>query len=76
MRPSRLNKAKNLYADFEYKWRYWKLIILMQKLLLVFVLMFAVDEPLMGACLMGAVHLTVVHPLLTVVHPPPSQARA
>ena len=60
MRPSRLNKAKNLYADFEYKWRFWKLVVLMQKLLLVFVVMFAVDWPLAAASLMGLVHLAML----------------
>lgn len=25
------NRAKNLYADFEYRWRYWKLILLAMK---------------------------------------------
>jgi hypothetical protein len=31
------NRAKNLYADFEYRWRYWKLIILAMKFLVVVV---------------------------------------
>jgi hypothetical protein len=99
VKPSRMNKAKNLYADFEYKWRFWKLVVplpcispisphleargawlrrlptltphlhrspnhkhgphqvLLQKLLLVFVVMFAVDEPLVAAVLMGIIHL-------------------
>merc|ERR1740139_2040018 len=68
VRPSRLNKAKNLYADFEYKWRFWKLVVLMQKLLLVFVVMFAVDWPLAAASLMGLVHLAM---LVTTVYARP-----
>jgi len=31
------NRAKNLYADFEYKWRYWKLALLGFKFLIVIV---------------------------------------
>ena len=31
------NRAKNLYADFDYRWKYWKLVLLGFKFLIVVV---------------------------------------
>ena len=56
VKPSRKNRAKNLYADFEFRWRFWKIVLLIQKLLLVVIVMFTVDYPAVCASLMCLNH--------------------
>ena len=56
VKPSRKNRAKNLYADFEFRWRFWKIVLLIQKLLLVVIVMFTVDYPAVCATLMCLNH--------------------
>ena len=57
------NRAKNLYSDFQYKWRYWKLVVMGFKFLIVFV-PFVVD--LLQA--RGVHHVTLTPILMLVIH--------
>lgn len=51
------NKAKNLYADFEYRWRYWKLIMLSAKFAIVFIdVLKTVFPPVVAPILMLLIH--------------------
>ena len=62
VRPSKRNKARSLYCDFKYRWRYWKLILLLQKLLLVVCLAMtqAHGSPVTTAISVGVVHLSML----------------
>jgi len=58
VKKSQNNKARNLYADFEYEWRYWKLIILGQKFVLVVLNILMAGY---GSAFGAAVSMCVVH---------------
>jgi len=62
VRPSKRNKARTLYCDFTYRWRYWKLLMLLQKLLIVLALCIqqAHGSPVTTAYLLGGIHASML----------------
>lgn len=56
VQPSVANKARNLYSDFEFKWRYYKLFVLFQKLALVGTLLYVGDFPIVAAMAFTFIH--------------------
>mmetsp|Transcript_42041 Transcript_42041/g.104189 ORF Transcript_42041/g.104189 Transcript_42041/m.104189 type:complete len:577 (+) Transcript_42041:826-2556(+) len=55
---STANKARNLYSDFEFKWRYYKLLVLFQKLALVSVIVYVLDYPILASAAFVLIHGT------------------
>jgi len=58
VRQAKRNRAKSLYADFEYDWRYWKLVMLAVKFLVIMVDAVAAqfESPLVAPMLMIMIH--------------------
>lgn len=58
VRQAKRNRAKNLYADFEYDWRFWKLVMLIVKFLVILVdaVKTQFDSPMAAPILMLLIH--------------------
>jgi hypothetical protein len=50
------NSCRSLYADFEFRWRYYRLIILIQKLIIVAIFIYGVSQPLILVFAMALSH--------------------
>ena len=58
MRRAVRNRAKNLYADFDYRWRYWKLVLLAFKFLIVVVDILQTE---FGNILVAPILMLIIH---------------
>ena len=50
------NSCRSLYSDFGYEWRYYKLLMLLQKLVIVAIFIFGVSTPLLVVFALGISH--------------------
>ena len=64
VRRAKRNRAKNLYADFEYQWRYWKMVVLGQKFLVVLI---AILKEKMGSVVVAPILMLIIHSSMFVI---------